>query len=169
MKKWRPLDGKQIVYGYPSDSASIMARLIGQLDERMAEFFPGEDEPKPEPAPEDPPDYSCPICGESAYVAVDDYVEPGPCKSHEDHKMLAAANRRIAQLTRERDEWENECKVQIRQAEAERDGIRAQAIQDTKDAAVKALYYVADNYADGQQAFSRHLRWAADHFRHLEV
>lgn len=85
--------------------------------------------------PEDPLDYSCPHCG----CRTDFHCETCERRITRPFRDLAAANRRIAQLTRERDEWENECKVQIRQAEAERDGIRAQAIQDTKDAAVKAL------------------------------
>lgn len=126
MKKWRPLDP----YSY-SDATAGAGFLAEDINQRMAELFPGE--PKPEPATEDPQDYSCPICGKSTNFNYE------PICQHTQAESTAAANRRIAQLTRERDEWENECKVQIRQAEAERDGIRAQTIQDTKDAAVKAL------------------------------
>ena len=93
MKKWRPLD----VDRYVLARGGMFAKLVDDLNDRFGHMFPGEDEPKPEPAPEDPPDYSCPICGE------DTLDSSGKCQCGV-WSALAAANRRIAQLTRERDE-----------------------------------------------------------------
>lgn len=92
MKKWRPLD----VDRYVLARGGMFAKLVDDLNDRFGHMFPGEDEPKPEPAPEDPPDYTCPICQNS--------FEDGLLCPHSFPDALAAANRRIAQLTRERDE-----------------------------------------------------------------
>lgn len=116
MKKWRPLHLRDIIDPVLSQRLNTstleagelrgaMEHLADALNDRFSQLFPGEDEPeypeatvaqffKPEPAPEDPPDYSCPICGEDSRGA--------ECV-HGSFECITAANRRIKKLERDRD------------------------------------------------------------------
>lgn len=120
VKKWRPITRAEVFNTFKTDRRSL-EDFVDLLNRRMAELFAGDDLPEPDPTAkaEEEPDYTCQKCG----------VEDGCI--HLTSERLSIANRRIAQLTRERDHFREVADL----SKAAREVARSRAIQDTKDAA----------------------------------
>lgn len=92
VQTWQDIDGRPIAARFPGYKDAVCL-LVESLNRRMRELFPPA---PPQPEAKAEPDYTCPKCGEDTAVA-------GRC-CHSRPFIVAAANARIAELTRERDE-----------------------------------------------------------------
>lgn len=102
VETWRPIDAERVLFraglqddGIRSQRAAgyvraAMRELVRELNARLAP-------PAPQPEAKAEPDYTCPKCGE-------DTLATGTCRCGSVWQTLAAANARIAELVRERDE-----------------------------------------------------------------
>lgn len=103
VETWRPIDAENVLFraGLQDDHArsqraagyvrAAIRELVRELNGRLVVT------PAPQPEAKAEPDYTCPKCGENT-------ANTGTCACGTIWHSLAAANARIAELVRERDE-----------------------------------------------------------------
>lgn len=116
----------------PQKEYDAVMRCVEALDR-------GEDEPKPTAKADEEQDYTCPICGKEP--ANEDGRPLNLCQ-HGSWSSLAAANRRIKALERERDEMEKLASLwndKFTKACARADSAYAKGAEDFRESVAKAL------------------------------
>lgn len=145
VQTWRPLD--------PDDYDDIaVQQLARDTNRRLAELFPPAP-PQPEAAkPEPEPDYTCPKCGEDN--GDHDWCS---CRTWE---ITAAANARIRELERERDEdaWHAGWQVamhELTEARVEAHKAHAAGAAAMREAIAKRLEEAAERWLNSLDAMGQ--------------